>query len=58
MSEDSITKPNAEKEGRPVMTKQLESKEDGRILYYYTFAAPSEKQSSERSSVIAEGAKK
>jgi hypothetical protein len=46
------------KEARPVMLKQVETKEDGRILYYYSFSEASESQKSEARSVNSEGAKK
>jgi len=45
---------------RPVMFKETELKDDGRILYYYSFAlsCQSQSQSSEEVSVDSEGAKK
>jgi hypothetical protein len=46
------------KDARPVMLKQVEMKEDGRILYYYNFSDSSENQSSEQRLVNSEGAQK
>jgi hypothetical protein len=63
MSDDSSKHSKPEhskpvKEARPVMLKQVEMKEDGRILYYYSFSDSAKSQNSEQRSVNSGGAKK